>query len=104
MDPDWISNLCRYIESHADERLTLRRLARQARRSPWHLQRRFREAVGQTPAQYAAGVRRRKLQRTLHGAGADSGTVTSAVYAAGYGSPSRVYGGPAAALGMTPGE
>jgi len=100
MVPAWITDLCRYIESHAAEPISLERLARQARRSRWHVQRSFREAVGQTPHQYAAAVRRRRLQRELR----DATEVTPALYAAGYGSPSRVYGSRGAALGMTPGQ
>jgi AraC family transcriptional regulator of adaptative response/methylated-DNA-[protein]-cysteine methyltransferase len=100
MVPVWISDLCRYIEDNAGERLTLEQLARHAGRSRWHLQRSFRAAVGQTPHAYAAGVRRRQLQRALRrGQG-----VAGAIYEAGYGSSSRAYGPTRAAMGMTPGQ
>ena len=63
-----------------------------------HLQRRFRARYGLSPAEYLA---RRKLG-TLKSALRDGHDVTTALYDAGYGSPSRVYEGGAARLGMTP--
>ena len=72
--------------------------------SPSHLQRRFREAFGLSPAEYRAqrklGAFKRELRVARRG-GARS-DVTRAVYEAGYGSPSRVYQDGAARLGMLP--
>ncbi len=74
--------------------------------SPTHLQRRFRQAFGLSPAEYRAQRRLAALKRELRadadGAGRADGTVTRAVYEAGYGSPSRVYADGAARLGMPP--
>ena len=46
----------RYIDAHisalSDERITLERLGEQSGMSPYHLQRKFKETVGLTPAQY----------------------------------------------------
>ena len=73
--------------------------------SPTHLQRRFRQSFGLSPAEYRAQRRlqafKRGLRATPTAARAD-GTVTRAVYDAGYGSPSRVYADGAARLGMPP--
>lgn len=66
--------------------------------SPSHLQRRFTARYGLSPAQY---LRQRKLG-TLKAQLRAGSDVTSALYDAGYGSPSRVYEGGAAQLGMTP--
>ena len=66
--------------------------------SPTHLQRRFRQAFGLSPAEYRAQRRLAALKRELRGAGG----VTRAVYEAGYGSPSRVYEDGSARLGMPP--
>jgi len=65
--------------------------------SPFHLQRAFSKTVGLSPAQYARAARMNKVKTELRG----GATVTDAVYAAGYGAPSRLYE-TAGVLGMTP--
>jgi len=96
--PDRMHDLCRYIETHAHEPLTLRALSRQAHLSPFHLQRSFKAVVGVTPKQYAEACRMKSLKQKLRG----GGTVTEAVYDAGFGSGSRVYERVDTRLGMTP--
>jgi len=91
----------RLLDSHDH---TLDELGAAVGLSPSHLQRRFREAFGLSPAEYRAqrklGALKRELRDVGHGgAGSD---VTRAVYEAGYGSPSRVYQDGAARLGMLP--
>jgi len=66
--------------------------------SPGHLQRRFREQFGLSPAEYLAQRRLATLKRGLR----QGQAVTHALYEAGYGSPSRVYEDGAARLGMPP--
>jgi AraC family transcriptional regulator of adaptative response/methylated-DNA-[protein]-cysteine methyltransferase len=66
--------------------------------SATHLQRRFRDQFGLTPAEYRAQRRLAALKRGLRG----GHSVTHALYDAGYGSPSRVYEDGAARLGMPP--
>ncbi|HSR65250.1 MAG TPA: methylated-DNA--[protein]-cysteine S-methyltransferase, partial [Xanthomonadaceae bacterium] len=63
-----------------------------------HLQRTFSARFGLSPAEYLA---QRKLG-TLRSALREGHDVSAALYDAGYGSPSRVYEGGAARLGMTP--
>ena len=63
-----------------------------------HLQRRFRARFGLSPAEYLA----RKKLGTLKAALREGRDVTTALYDAGYGSPSRLYEQGAAKLGMTP--
>src|SRR5581483_2533269 len=46
-----VADLCRYIEAHATERLSLKELSARAHLSPFHLQRSFRNVVGVTPKQ-----------------------------------------------------
>ncbi|WP_343038775.1 methylated-DNA--[protein]-cysteine S-methyltransferase [Pseudoxanthomonas kalamensis] len=77
---------------------SLAELARHTGLSASHLQRRFRARYGLSPAEYLA---RRKLG-TLKTALREGSDVTSALYDAGYGSPSRVYEQGARKLGMTP--
>jgi len=77
---------------------TLAELAANVGLSASHLQRRFAERFGLSPAEYLS---QRKLG-TLKDALRDGSDVSAALYDAGYGSPSRVYEGGAAKLGMTP--
>ncbi len=90
--------ICRFIEQHLDEPLTLERLGKEFHQSPFHLQRRFRAALGVTPRAYADTCRLRLLKRNLQA----GDTVTRAMYDAGYGSSSRLYEKTASQLGMTP--
>ena len=90
--------MCRYIEQHIEDRLTLSLLARAFRLSPFHLQRTFKSVLGVSPKAYIDAVRLRQVKQNLQ-AGHD---VTTALYAAGYGSSSRLYERTATQLGMTP--
>lgn len=87
-----------YLATHADETVTLAHLGRVAAMSPHHLQRRFKAIVGLSPREYQAAMRAGRLRASLH-AGRD---VTSAIYDAGYGSPSRVYESAPTGKGMPP--
>jgi AraC family transcriptional regulator, regulatory protein of adaptative response / methylated-DNA-[protein]-cysteine methyltransferase len=95
---DAAKEICRYIEQHLDEPITLERLGKAFRQSPFHLQRRFKAALGITPREYADSCRLRLLKRNLQA----GDNVTRAMYDAGYGSSSRLYEKTAAQLGMTP--
>jgi AraC family transcriptional regulator of adaptative response/methylated-DNA-[protein]-cysteine methyltransferase len=90
--------ICRYIEQHLDEPITLERLGKVFRQSPFHVQRRFKAALGITPREYADSCRLRLLKRNLQA----GDNVTRAMYDAGYGSSSRLYEKTASQLGMTP--
>ncbi|MDQ3870381.1 MAG: bifunctional DNA-binding transcriptional regulator/O6-methylguanine-DNA methyltransferase Ada [Chloroflexota bacterium] len=85
-------------ESGLDPPLTLARLGERLGVSPHHLQRTFKKVVGLSPRQYADARRVQTLKARLRTAG----TVTEAMYHAGYGSPSRLYEQARAQLGMTP--
>jgi len=95
---DSAKEICRYIEQHLDEQTTLDRLGKAFRQSPFHLQRRFKAAIGITPREYADACRMRLLKRNLQA----GDNVTRAMYDAGYGSSSRLYEKTASQLGMTP--
>ena len=77
---------------------SLSELASRTGLSASHLQRRFRARFGLSPAEYLA----RKKLGTLKSALREGRDVTTALYDAGYGSPSRLYEQGAAKLGMTP--
>src|SRR5579864_5413750 len=95
---DTTKAICRFIEQHLDEPLTLGRLGKEFRQSPFHLQRRFKAALGITPREYADSCRMRLLKRNLQA----GDNVTRAMYEAGYGSSSRLYEKTSSQLGMTP--
>jgi AraC family transcriptional regulator of adaptative response/methylated-DNA-[protein]-cysteine methyltransferase len=93
-----VKNICRYIEHHLDEPVTLDALGAAFGQSPFHLQRTFKKALGISPRAYADSCRMKLLKRNLQ-AGQN---VTSALYDAGYSSSSRLYERTASHLGMTP--
>jgi len=97
-ESDGVKAICRFIECHLDEPLTLRRLAKEFHQSPFHLQRRFKAVLGVTPREYADSCRLKMLKRSLQA----GDSVTRAMYDAGYGSSSRLYERTASQLGMTP--
>lgn len=90
--------VCRYIDAHPDEALTLAVLGQEVGLSPHHLQRSFKRAMSITPRQYAAARRTEGLKAQLR----DGSDVTGALYEAGYGSSSRLYEHADNRLGMTP--
>lgn len=90
--------VCRYIEQHLDEPLTLARLGREFQQSRFHLQRTFKSVLGITPKSYADSCRMNQLKSNLRA----GDSVTRAMYDAGYSSSSRLYERTASQLGMTP--
>ncbi len=88
----------RHIEAHAEERLTLRELAGQVGLSPSRFQRVFKAAFGVSPKAYQDAVRMKRLKAALK----EGDGVAGAIFSAGFGSLSRVYGEPARNVGMTP--
>jgi len=84
---DAVRRASAYLATHADQTVTLGQLARVASISPHHLQRRFKAIVGLSPREFQAALRAGKLRTSLR----DGRDVTTAIYEAGYGSPSRVY-------------
>jgi AraC family transcriptional regulator, regulatory protein of adaptative response / methylated-DNA-[protein]-cysteine methyltransferase len=95
---DTVKAICRFIEQHLDEPVTLGRLGKEFHQSPFHLQRRFKAVLGISPRAYADSCRLRQLKRNLQA----GDSVTRAMYDAGYGSSSRLYEKTASQLGMTP--
>jgi AraC family transcriptional regulator of adaptative response/methylated-DNA-[protein]-cysteine methyltransferase len=92
-----VAQACRLIDA-ADEAPDLDSLAQAAGMSRFHFHRVFKAHTGITPKAYAAARRTARVQAQL----AQGGTVTDAIYAAGYSSSTRFYAGSDAALGMTP--
>ncbi|MBP5943007.1 MULTISPECIES: bifunctional DNA-binding transcriptional regulator/O6-methylguanine-DNA methyltransferase Ada [Pseudomonas] len=90
---------CRQIES-ADTLPALNELAATAGLSPFHFHRVFKAATGLTPKGYASAHRSRRVRERL----ADGGSVTDALYDAGFNSNSRFYESADHLLGMKPGD
>lgn len=87
---------CRLIES-SETPPRLDALAAQASMSPSHFHRVFKAETGLTPKDYVNAYRTRKLREELNAAG---GTVTDAIYGAGFNSDSRFYETSEQILGM----
>lgn len=85
-------------DGHADEPITLRRLADQVGVSPFHLQRAFTRVIGLSPKAYQGAKRIARFAALLK----RGETVTNAIYDAGFGSSSRLYARVHEDLGMTP--
>ncbi len=92
-----VDDLCRFIES-AEAAPTLRELSARAGLSAYHLHRVFKQITGLTPKAYAAAQRARRIRDEL----GRSGSVTEAIYGAGYSSSGRFYAESNQVLGMTP--
>ena len=88
---------CRTMDA-ADGPVALAELARGAGLSPSHFHRMFKAAVGVTPHAYASALRATRVRDDLRTAG----SVTEAIYAAGFGSNGRFYEQSGSLLGMTP--
>ncbi len=98
-----VENVCRYLDELVYqpgdyEMPTLDELGQRFSYSPGHLQRVFKQVAGVTPFEYAETRRWERLQQSLDRAS----DVTTAIYDAGFSSPSRVYERAYDQLGMTP--
>ena len=93
-----VRKACRLIERQDEGTPTLAALGRAVGLSPWHLQRLFKRHLGISPRDYADARRLGRTRRALK----DEANVGHAVYAAGFGSSSRLYERAASQLGMTP--
>ena len=93
-----VRDVCRAIDAAGDETPTLAELGARFGRSPFHLQRTFKQITGVSPRQYGAARRLQRARASLR----SSRDVTAAIYDAGFGSSSRLYEQSSRALGMTP--
>jgi len=93
-----VRRVCALLDGERDERWTLSGLAGEAGVSPRHLVRSFQETLGLTPRQYADARRLAAFKGKLR----KGGSVTGALYEAGFGSSSRLYEDVQGRIGMTP--
>ena len=90
----------RRILDEAEASVTLAALSKRVGLSPFHLQRLFKRATGLSPREYQSARRMQQVKSGLR----KGDDVTTALYDAGFGSPSRLYEKSSQQLGMTPGE
>ncbi len=94
-----VAKTCRLIEA-ADELPSLDALADAAGMSRFHFHRVFKAVTGVTPKAYAVAQRANRVRDEL----TRRGTVTEAIYGAGFNSNGRFYAASSDLLGMTPTE
>jgi len=92
-----VAEICRLIES-AETAPTLDELAKAAGMSRYYFHHVFKSVTGVTPRDYAAANRARRVRDALPA----SGSVTEAIYGAGFNSSGRFYATSKAVLGMAP--
>lgn len=93
-----VAEACRRIEA-AETPPRLDDLAAQMGWSPFYFHRQFKAVTGLTPKQYATAQQARRVRAELTDAG---GSVTRAIYEAGFNANSRFYEKSDQLLGMTP--
>ncbi|MDB5328377.1 MAG: ada [Phycisphaerales bacterium] len=92
-----VTRACKLIVS-AEEPLSLNEIANSVGLSPFHFHRVFKAFAGLTPKAYATAHRAHRMRDEL----SLPGTVTSAIYNAGFNSNGRFYADSNKRLGMTP--
>jgi AraC family transcriptional regulator of adaptative response/methylated-DNA-[protein]-cysteine methyltransferase len=96
-DREAVAKAVRLIEQ-SEEAPNLTDLAAGVGYAPHHFQRIFTRDVGVSPAAYARALRANRAKDAL----GENGSVTDAIYEAGYSGPSRFYADAKERLGMTP--
>src|ERR1035437_5137904 len=89
----------RQLLDNAEGVVTLAQLSQRVGLSPFHLQRLFKRATGLSPREYQSARRMQQVKAELRKAG----DVTTALYDAGFSSPTRLCEKSGQQLGMTPG-
>src|ERR1700722_1252145 len=92
-----VTKVCRILDA-ADETPSLGELAEAVDLSPSYFHRLFKRATGLSPKAYAAARRAARVREGL----ATGGTVTEAIYLAGFASSGRFYSSSTKMLGMRP--
>ena len=92
-----VAEACRILDAQEDAP-DFDAVARAVGMSRFHFQRVFKTHAGVTPKAYAAARRAARVREAL----VEGGSVTDALYAAGFNSASRFYAGSDAMLGMAP--
>ena len=94
-----IDRVASYLTEHAEQRTKLKDVAKATGLAPLTILRGFKRVLGVSPREYAKAQRLGKFKERVR---LPKGTVTEAIYEAGFGSSSRMYEGADQTLGMTP--
>lgn len=94
-----VARACRQL-AEAEQSPGLNQLAEVAGMSPWHFHRVFKAVTGLTPKAWASALRAERIRARL----ADPGTITDAMYDAGFNANSRFYEASDKLLGMKPSD
>ena len=94
-----IGRVTEYLAEHAAERTKLKDVAKATGVAPLTILRGFKRVLGVSPREYAKAQRLATFKERVR---LPKGTVTEAIYEAGFGSSSRMYEGADQTLGMTP--
>ncbi len=94
-----VEQMARHVQNSPDQPIRAEHFAQKHNVSVARLQKTFRQVLGVTPAALRNAMRMQGLKDRLR----SGASVTQAIVAAGYGSPSRVYERGAGNIGMTPG-
>jgi len=94
-----VERACRQI-ADAEQSPNLNQLAERSGMSPWHFHRVFKAVTGLTPKAWADAHRADRVRSRL----TDTGTITEAMYDAGFNSNSRFYENSGKLLGMKPSD
>lgn len=78
-----VQRMQEYIDSHAEETITMAQLANVSCFSPWHAYRLFRQYTGLSPAEY---IRKLRLSRSAMQLKREGGRIVDVAYALGFGS------------------
>ena len=98
LQDELIQKICKLMAGLPWEESSLEEIARQAEVSPFHLQRRFKQALGLTPAEFQRARRFEEFRKQV----AIGRGVTDALYTAGFGSSRALYETATNRLGMAP--
>jgi AraC family transcriptional regulator, regulatory protein of adaptative response / methylated-DNA-[protein]-cysteine methyltransferase len=91
-----------FLSEHAGQRTSLEDLAEAAGVGKFAVLRGFKRVLGVTPGEFARAQRKERFREEVRTPRNSRSPVTDAVYAAGFGSSSRLYEDADATLGMTP--
>ena len=94
-----VARAARILREPAGEAISLNELTKSVGLSRFALLRGFQRVLGVTPSEFARAQRHERFRKEVRNS---STSVTEAVYAAGFGSSSRLYENAADALGMSP--
>lgn len=97
--PEFVQKARKLLEmDETDAPLTLNLLAKECAVSPFHLQREFKRLIGVSPAEYRRAIRIKRFKSGVRKAG----TVTEAMFDAGFASSRSFYEKAGGTLGMDP--